>query len=164
MSFNIGDMYTANNLVVLQYIRRIKPDDTAPLLSILEDYKALTIESSFLERATCTLIASILLQERVYFLLTRDGFRSIMKRDSNLINNVKTFSDRDWSKLLSFWYENNIIELLVKGDKRNAAIYQVKHPVMLSYLNEKIDAAKQLQEIVLIAEQYKSDKKSHTDQ
>jgi hypothetical protein len=156
LSFKVAELYTANNLIVLQYIRRIKSTDASILLSIQEDYQALTIESSFLERATCSLIASILLQERVYYIKTREGFRSIMKRDSNLINNTKTFSDRDWSKLLSFWYENNIIELLIKGDKRNAAIYQVKHPKILSYLNTKVDAAKQFEEIVLLSEKYKA--------
>lgn len=155
MSFNIKGMYSPSSLIVLQYIRLIESTDAAPLLSIQQDYQALKSYSSSIERATCTLIASILLQERLYYLKTREGFRSIMKRDANLVANFKTFSDREWAKILSTWYSNGIIELVSKGDRNNAGVYKVVHPVIVEYLNTKVDATKQLNEVLESSEAYR---------
>lgn len=143
MSFDAKRLCKAdlNKKVLLTEIRQITMDDCPLLLSILEDYKALDQRSSKYEKAFCTLVASILIQERVYFAMTRRSFQELMLNDSNYPEGVSgAFSNGDWSSILAKFYNQfKIIELVQPGDRFNASIFKVTHPEILEYLSGRID-------------------------
>jgi hypothetical protein len=141
MSFNIKQtaQQADKDKVLLSHIRPIVETDCPLLLSILQDYNALTKASNEYERATCTLITAILQQERLYFALSRNAMRDLMIKDENLGRHRATFSNGVWPSLLAKFYNDfGLIKLIQQGNTRTASIFEVVHPELVSYLKTKI--------------------------
>lgn len=146
MGFNIKEtaIQADKDRVLLSHIRLIQDTDCTLLLSIREDYRALTKDSNVYERACCTLIASILLQERLYFGLSRTAMRDLIIKDDNLGDFRSTFSNGIWPSLLAKFYDDfGLIKMIQKGTTRTASIFEVVHPELVAYLSTKISADEQ---------------------
>ncbi len=150
MSFNLKSLVAQDIKTnpVLTHVRKINSNDCQLLISLLQEYAQLDLDSPAYQKAFLSVAATIILQERVYFCLTRRGLAELMKNDSNYPENItKTFMSSNFNLILAkLTNVFNLFELVKPGDKkkRSAAVYKVSHPEILKYLQDKVDQNKQL--------------------
>jgi rRNA-processing protein FCF1 len=134
-----------NNPILLHEVRLITPDDCPLLLKIKEDYDLVDGNSNFKERAFNTLVTSIIIQERIYFAVTRRSMQSMMARDPNLGIYNQAFSTNSWASLLAAFYNQfEIMEMIHKGNTQTASAFRLKDLEIAEYLIDKgIDPVKQ---------------------
>lgn len=136
--------------VLLSHIRLIQDDDCPLLIHMQSQYKRINEASNDLERVFCTVITSIVLQERYYFALTRRQMRALILKDANLGKYRKSFSDKAWPALLAKLYDLGIFKLVQKGTRSTASIFEVSHPDILEYFNT-LDLNKDIQKAEALA-------------
>lgn len=143
--------YVPNGYHSLQRVRKITNEDLEanPKWSFLKgEYEAVEANhpnNDWMHWLIPPLINSILYQERVYFVLSRDQFRNqVIKEDQNwTIERGRTgFGNSKWSPFLEYLKEEGFIVHYNEGSN-NTNIYKVVHPELLKYL--KINENEQLQ-------------------
>lgn len=121
------------NYVLLVHIRKISSGDCSLLLDLKKDYRTLNKYSPVEYRAYLTLLTAILMQRRIFFCLTRDSLKKLMKKNVNC--KIKgAFSNRDWKNILIFFYKAGLIEQVKSPTKRTAGVYKVMNPDIYNYL------------------------------
>lgn len=161
MSLNIKSLVDNDlkNSPLLTNVRKINTRDCPLLLLLLNDYNDLDKTSPAYQKAACSVIAAILLQERVYFCLSRRVLFDLMQNDINYPENIsRGFRSENYNiilaKLINVF---NIFELVQSGDKkkRTVAVYKVSHPEILNYLQNKVDENSQLNQCLAFSNKKK---------
>jgi hypothetical protein len=137
--------YVPDAYVLLQKVRKITNDDIEadPRWAFLKgEYEAVEANhpnNDWMHWCLVSLLNSILYQNRIYFVTTRDTFRKfVMKPDQNwnIEYSKKTgrfgFGDTKWTPFLDYCYDNNIMEKVY--EKNNTSVYKVTHPELLKFL------------------------------
>lgn len=119
---------------MLHIIRLITDEDSEILKAVRNEYSLIDENSNIFEKATCTIVASILLQERLYFNLTLREFRKLLDKDPNHKFPV-VFHNRAWPKILHALYNQmGIMQLVQQGSFKTASTYRVTHKAIAEYL------------------------------
>lgn len=134
--------------LLLERTKLINSQDPFVFQDLLREYKGLDTTSSAALRAVCTLTNAILTHERLYFAMTRDDIKNMMKLDSNIPKNLrKGFNNGQWSIILMKLYNDfGVIKLLHQGNTKRASAFEVIHPDIVQYLEPKVNREKQLEE------------------
>ncbi len=161
MGFNYKDksLIATSSPVLLHEIRLITPEDCPLLQDLSVEYSKINIKSNTKERAACTLTASILMQKRVYFAVTRRGLQSLISRDPNLGEHNHTFDNNAWASLLAAFYNQfEIMELIHQGNTQNASAFRLKNLEIAEYLiDQGIDpAAQKVETLAFCMKKYKN--------
>lgn len=161
MSLNIKSLVDRDlkNSPLLSNVRKITTRDCPLLISLLNDYNDLDKNSPSYQKAACSVIAAILLQERVYFCLSRRTLSDLMLNDTNYPENITRGFKANHYKLIFAKLINvfKIFELVQSGDRKNRAssIYKVSHPEILTYLQNKVDHNEQLNQCLSFTDRKK---------
>jgi hypothetical protein len=131
--------------VLLSHIRLIQDDDCPLLIHMRDQYKLIDGASNDLERVFCTVITSIVMQERYYFALTRRQMRALILKDVNLGKYRTSFSDKAWPAILAKLYDLGLFKLIQAGTRSTASIFEVTQPDILAHFETlSIDKSTQL--------------------
>lgn len=161
MSFNLKSLVEQDIKAspVLSYIRKINPNDGQLLTSLLQEYAELDLNSPAYQKAFLSVAAAIILQERIYFCLTRRSLVELMKSDLNYpLDITKTFKSNHFNMILAKLINVfKLFELVQPGDykKRSAAVYKVSHPDILKYLQDKVNQNSQLNQCIAFSDKKK---------
>lgn len=119
-----------NHPAYLCKIRAIADTDDAIFQELKEQYSKINQLSNGRQRLLCTLICSILLQERLYFATSKAGLNNLMQQDPNLgefnegVGNQKKDS---WANLLAWLYNDvQLIELVQQGKHKKPSVFKIK--------------------------------------
>ena len=157
-------------LVSLKSTRAISKADLEfpEWIELQEVYKSISEKS---DKPIVSILNSILHQRRVYFVMTRDSVRELVKSDANWKGSAGLSND-NWGTLLVTMENAGLIKCvqvgmpkadrqtdgtLKAGRKTKASIFKVIDPEVLKYL--VIDEEKQFQECVDFIEEKSSDGK-----
>lgn len=154
MTLNIKSLVDNDlkNSPLLSNVRKITLQDCPLLVSLLNEYNDIDQNSPSYQKAACSVIAAILLQERVYFCLGRRGLLDLMANDVNYpVNVTRSFSPKYYNLILAKLINVfKIFELVQAGSpkKRTVAVYKVSHPDILNYLQPRVNENTQLNQCI----------------
>ena len=134
----------------LCYITRINSlDDNALLRDIARAYKSIELEDDIDLGPTCTLFHSIILQKRIYFVLSRRDFFKMYKRNFNIKERYRKIANSRYKTLIAKWCTMGIITLVQRGSGSAGSVYKVNQGTVLQWLTEQgVDAESQLEAIL----------------
>jgi len=131
----------AENLITLQKTKKITKDDLPEWLHLKEAYDE--TEDS-IQRTIVSLFNSIMYQRRLYFVLTRDATKRLVREDKN--HKIKTaFRNNYWQTIIAKC-TNELKMLELVAIENNVAVYKCIDETIRNYI--KIDEQKQLQETI----------------
>ena len=93
-------------------------------------------------RALCSIVNSILFQQRVYFSLTRADLREMVTEDRNHVQ-IRSFKNETYSKIRALLFENGIAEEVFKGTGKQVSILKIVDKNLLKYLKVNVEAQKE---------------------
>jgi hypothetical protein len=129
------------NLITLQKTKKIAKDDLPEWLQLKEAYDE--TEDS-IQRTIVSLFNSIMYQRRLYFVLTRDVTKRLVREDKN--HKIKTaFRNNYWQTIIAKC-TNELKMLELVAIENNVAVYKCIDETIRNYI--KIDEQKQFQETI----------------
>jgi len=146
---------------LLKMVKHITPQDTEADEAwnmVKQEYETCQKED-WATKATVTVINSILFHRRVYFVLSRDGLRGLLKTDPNWEKPIG-LKNENYSFLLSRFYcglIEKVEDRTVPFTGRNLTIYKVIDKDILRFLS--IEPEKQLDEVRKYIDTYEGNKK-----
>lgn len=116
-----------NHPAYLCKIRAISPEDDEIFQELKLEYEKINQFSNSKQRFLCTLICSILIQERLYFAMSKMGLNKLMKQDVNLGNfNVGIDNNISWASILAWLYNDvKLLELVQQGPRRKPSVFRI---------------------------------------
>lgn len=141
-------------------IRAITLDDDEIFQDLKKQYEKINQFSNAKQRLLCTLVCSILVQERLYFATSKTGLNKLMKQDDNL-GEFKRGVDNNltWNELQAWLYNDvKLIELVQQGKHKRPSAYRINKTSEIGskiyeyILSKGIDKEKQKEEVLKFIE------------
>ncbi len=128
---NVERKINANNLITLTLTTELT-DETLKLLKWKELLSAYKQDDPAPEFMCMTSIAnSILTQNRIFFVLTRDKTESMIRNDKNWKD--AKFNNKHWNLYLKYMYDNKFIQQVFKAGR--TPVYEVTMQPILAFLD-----------------------------
>ena len=140
--------YAPKGYVTLQKVRKITEEDMGAnpkWVALQAGYESVenNPNSDWMHYLLQSLLNSIIYQERIFFVLSRDAFRKdILQKDCNW-SKIPGFKNNKWTVFTDYLEDEGILKHYNKGTN-NTKIYEVIDEEVLSYL--EVDRNKQIEE------------------
>jgi hypothetical protein len=134
---------------LLTEVKPIIPEDHQLFQQLKSSYDKIDENSTIYVKAACTLVNSILTQERLYFALSGPALKKLFEKDPNLKFKPESFSGTTWRKILAKCYNQfGLFKLYQKGKgPRNANMYRLSDKALADFLlGQGVDALLQKEE------------------
>lgn len=134
----------------LCYITKIDSlDDNYLLRDIARAYKSIELDDDIDLGPACTLFHSIILQRRIYFVLSRRDFFKMYKRNFNIKECYRKIGVLRYKALIAKWCNMGVITLIKLGVGSAGSVYKVTQSEILLWLTEQgVDGKSQLETIL----------------
>lgn len=129
------------NLINLRHVKIIKKKDLIlpkwiALQKLYKDGK----DSSVVVKSCVSIINSILFQERIYFCITRESLRELLKSDTNWGPSGLGLDNHNYAEIKARLFQSNNIVEVEKGLGRSPGILKLVGADYLKFLNINKDA------------------------